>query len=690
MKKYLTVVLTLFFASVLTIIVLASREETFMREVRAIDHSLSKPTPFPLTKEKWPADLKWHDGSEQKPFSDPRATKGGTWEAYMQSFPPNFRQVGPESNSGFRGYMDDNDLGTVAIHPVTQELMPALAKAWTVNKEKTKVYFKLDPDATWDDGVPVTVDDFIFRLKSMRSPGIIAPWYNQYYSSMVKDILKFDDHRMAIVLPSPLADPVMSAAMRPLPYHFYGELREIRKAYPASRALSYLKRDGKEIPLELTQLLESHKKTLETLAKGEKPPKEPTYEITVEDVQADWVNTYNWKIQPRTGPYNIHSYIKGKEVVFKRNENWWAKDKKFYKHRYNVDYIRYTVVRDNNLAFEKFKLGELDQFALVLPNYWHSKAKYMDPVDMGYMQKVWFYTQQPQPSSQISLNLDNPRLKDHNLRLGIIHALNIQNMLDTVLYGDYDRSETFHEGYGDYSHPTIKARRFNPKKAVEYFEKAGYSKIGRDGIRVNEKGERLSFKILYAAPHHTQRILALQNEARKLGLHLELDNFDTTAVFKAMLSKEHEIAWHGWGAGFRPQYRGQFHKENAHKKQTNNLSNLDDDEVSETIDKYRFALDSETRIKLAHQIEQRLFDLAPAIPTYKVPYFRQGVWRWVKYPEFIATPSNEMLMDKYGTFWIDPKMKKELLEKMKKKEIIYDIPAIIKDERYRGGKNAEH
>ena len=34
--------------------------------------------------------------------------------------------------------------------------------------------------------------------------------------------------------------------------------------------------------------------------------------------------------------------------------------------------------------------------------------------------------------------------------------------------------------------------------------------------------------------------------------------------------------------------------------------------------------------------------------------------------------------------------KKELLEKMKKKDIIYDIPAIIKDERYRGGKNAEH
>ena len=232
----------------LTVIVLASRKETFMREVRKIDHSLSKPTPFPLTKESWPKNLEWQDGSDQKPFSDPRATKGGIWESQMGSFPPNFRQVGPESNSGFRGLMDDNDMGPIAIHPVTQEIMPALAKAWAVNKENTKIYFKLDPDATWDDGVPVTVDDFIFRLKAMRSPGIIAPWYNQYYSTMVKDILKFDDHRMAVVLPSPLADPIMSAAIRPLPYHFYGGLRKINKSYPASKALSYLKRDGKEIP----------------------------------------------------------------------------------------------------------------------------------------------------------------------------------------------------------------------------------------------------------------------------------------------------------------------------------------------------------------------------------------------------------------------------------------------------------
>ncbi|MDD7985427.1 extracellular solute-binding protein [Lentisphaera marina] len=686
MKKYLTVVGFLFFASILTIILLAARKNTFLRETRENISiaDIKRPKPFPICDEQWPTDLVWHNGMDQDIFSDPKATKGGTWNTSLTSFPPNFRQVGPDSNSGFRGAMDDNDLGLVDVHPVTQKLIPALAKEWAISKDRTIVYFKIDPDAKWDDGMPVIADDFIFRLKAMRSPGIVAPWYNQYYSTMVSDILKFDKHKIAVKLPSPMADTVLKAAMRPLPYHYYGELREIRKKYPLSRAISYLKRDNKEVPPNILKIKDEYESSVTSAKEGEKTPKEPSVEITVEDVEANWVKNHNWKIQPRTGPYNISSFIKGKEVTFERNKNWWAKDKKYYKNRYNVDQIRYTVIRDTNLAFEKFKLGQLDQFALLLPNYWHSKAKYLDPVDRGYMQKLWFYTQKPEGSSQISFNLDHPRLKDKNLRLGIIYALNIQNMLDTVLYGDYERSETFHEGYGEYSHPTLKARRFNPQKAIEYFNKAGYTKIARDGVRINDKGEILSFKILYAAPFHTQRILALQNEAKKLGLHLELDNFDTTAVFKAMLNKEHEIAWHGWGAGLRPQYRGQFHQSFAHKKQNNNLSNLDDDEVSQMIDEYRFALDTPTRVELAHKIEERLFELAPAVPTYKVPYFRQGLWRWVKYPPFIATPSNDMIMDAYGLFWIDVELQKEIRAKMTKKEIIYDIPPLIKNTRYKG------
>ena len=217
MKKYKFVILVLFLASITTILVLCLRDKTFLqvkRDQLIIEKKETKP--FPITNEVWPQDLNWHNGMEQKTFSSPKATKGGTWNTSMLSFPPNFRQVGPDSNSGFRGYLDINDLSLTSIHPETRELYPQLAKSWAIHPDKKTVYFQLDPDARWDDGQAVTADDYIFRLKAMRSPSIIAPWYNQYYSTMLDEILKFDDHRIAVRLPKPIADLVLRVLLENL------------------------------------------------------------------------------------------------------------------------------------------------------------------------------------------------------------------------------------------------------------------------------------------------------------------------------------------------------------------------------------------------------------------------------------------------------------------------------------------
>ena len=40
-------------------------------------------------------------------------------------------------------------------------------------------------------------------------------------------------------------------------------------------------------------------------------------------------------------------------------------------------------------------------------------------------------------------------------------------------------------------------------------------------------------------------------------------------------------------------------------------------------------------------------------------------------------------MDELGLFWIDEELKTDILGKMNRNEIIYDIPPLIKNERYR-------
>ena len=61
----------------------------------------------------------------------------------------------------------------------------------------------------------------------------------------------------------------------------------------------------------------------------------------------DFEQRYQWRSRPTAGPYvikeeDIHF---GRSITFTRVKDWWAKDRKFYRHRFNVDRIHYRVVR---------------------------------------------------------------------------------------------------------------------------------------------------------------------------------------------------------------------------------------------------------------------------------------------------------------------------------------------------------
>src|SRR5262249_55067819 len=163
----------------------------------------------------------------------------------------------------------------------------------------------------------------------------------------------------------------------------------------------------------------------------------------------------------------------------------------------------------------------------VLPQFWHDKATGTQ-FDDGYIARYWFYNQLPQPASGMFLNEDDAILKDRNVRIGLAYALNFDRVIRTVLRGDYSRMQTFNEGFGDYDNGTIRAREFDLDKARGYLEAAGWKDRGADGILVKD-GQRLSLRVTYGAPHHTDRLVVLREEAKKAGIELELSLQDPSA-----------------------------------------------------------------------------------------------------------------------------------------------------------------
>lgn len=570
-----------------------------------------------------PADLTWEDGSQLPEIGSNKAVKGGTLYNTIQDFPRTLRRVGPDSNGSFRPFLlDYTTLQIAHRHPNEFDYHPGLAESWAVDMENKTVYVKLNANAKWSDGVPITSDDFMFMFYMYQSPYIVAPWYNNWYSTQYINITKFDDHHFSITIPE--AKPDMDSRvleLRPAPQHFYKELGD------------------------------------------------------------DYVERYQWKFQPTTGPYVIEEkdIKKGVSIALTRNKDWWAKDNKFWKHRYNPDRVHISVIRDTPKVFEAFKRGDLDQFGLNLAEYWYDKLPDSDKdVQAGYIHKSVFYNQHPRPTYGLWMNSHKPLLDNVDIRTGIQHAANWQLVIDKFFRGDYTRMQTSSDGYGEFSHPTLKSRLYNIDKAQEFFAKAGFVDRGPDGILVNGKGERLSFTLTTGYESLKDILTIMKEEASKTGLEFRVEVLDGTAGWKKVQEKKHDIMFSALSVSLEmyPRFWETYHSDNAYnnafledgsvnpertvKTQTNNMEMIALKEMDDMIDTYRASDDKREMIKLAHDMTQLHHDYASFSPGFYQPFYRVGHWRWIRYPDDFNVKHSRSAGE-YWVHWIDTEMKKETL-----------------------------
>jgi microcin C transport system substrate-binding protein len=186
----------------------------------AIERTL---TPYPASTTALPNDLVWQTNDSDPEFADPAAQRGGTLRESMLSFPLTLRVVGPDSNGSFAGYTRALNMNLVDIHPDTRRPIPALATHWAFGSDHKTMYFKLDPDARWSDGKPVTADDFVYLLEFMRSKFIVAPFQNEYFTTQITNVIKFDTYTIAMVsgVAKPDDELLEQVNVNPVPRHFH-------------------------------------------------------------------------------------------------------------------------------------------------------------------------------------------------------------------------------------------------------------------------------------------------------------------------------------------------------------------------------------------------------------------------------------------------------------------------------------
>lgn len=590
---------------------------------------------FSLHATQLPEGLEWISNPDEPTFASPDAQFGGTFRTFIQSFPQTFRIVGPDSNGVFRPWLLDSRPNLVRRHPITYKWIPELADAWAYGPDNKSIYFKLNPNAKWSDGKDITPDDFKFALQLMRSKDIVAPWYNNYYTEQIDSVTKIDDNTIVIkAAKEKNREDLMTTLydIQPRPAHFY----------------------------------------------------KPKTDKNNDGVDDNFVRRYNFKAEPSSGPYYVDKVKKGKSISFKHvGKDWWGYSNKYYQNRFNVEKIRIKVIRDQDIARKHFEKGDLDAFGLVMPSLWHDKSN-GKPYQNGYINKFWGFNQVPQGSGGIWMNTSKPHLDDITVRKGLAHAVDFDGMIEHVLRGDYVRKPNgLGVGHGEYTNTDIKAPSFDPALAAEYFTQAGFDKNGADGIRVNAKGERLTFAVTYSSTAHTPRVAYLKEQAKEAGLELTLNLVDGSSAFKYVLEKKHELSFHNMGTSYIPQYWEYFHSVNADKPQTNNFTNYSAPELDKLIMAYRAEFDLQKKRAISREIQQSVDDASVIIPGYMVPYVREGYWRWLKTPAKPMTKLTEAVFDPIGisNFWIDDELRKATKSAVKKGQVFDPVTTI--DETYK-------
>ena len=582
-----------------------------------------------------PADLVWENGMDQPEMGDPNAKKGGVLRRHILDFPPTIRPTGPNANNSFRGDLYElTNMKLITFHMETMKLIPGVAREWAVSKDKRTVYFRLDPEARYSDGLPVKARDYLISTYVYVSDNVVNPYPKQFYRENVAQVATYDDLTLSVSLPEA---------------NFFAPITA-----------------------------------------GEMSPSSPKF---YEEYGPDYAERYQWRFPPTTGAYELKpdGLVKGVSITQSRVQNWWAKDRKYYRYRFNPDKIVNTVVRDESKAFELFRAGELDTFLITRPELWYEKSE-MPPVYDGYIERTTFYRRYPRAPFGLYLNVSKPPLNNLDVRIGINHAMNWQKVIEVMFRGDYQRLNSFNDGFGPLGDSSIVARPYSIKSAREAFAKAGYTEEGADGILKKSDGTRLSLALTYPGLAIYDRMFSLLREdAKPCGMELRLDGLEPTVAYKKEMQKQHEIAFGAWNiTPPAPDFHQFLHSTNAFdekgnpKPNTNNTfvwARPDTDRLSEIV------RSAATETELSHamrKLQNIMHDEAIFVPGFTIDFVKVGYWRWVKWPDCENTRfSPPVTYEPHETYvmWIDEKVKAETQAARRSGKVFAETSRIVDDYR---------
>ncbi len=545
----------------------------------------------------------WQTSRNFPLLGSPEAIKGGELRSTWTDFPPTLRAMGPNSNTmagrDLQGMVYETLLG---LNPETLEYMPALADYWKVSPDKRKFYFHINPKARWADGSPVTSADVVatweFKVrKDIKDPYSLMMWGDSYEKPVAE------------------SPDVVSVRTKKLHWRLFLYFSGMA-VYPA--------------------------KELKGLT-GDK-----------------YLEDYNWKLFMGSGPYELkpEDIKKGNSITLTRRPAYWGVNERGNIGLNNFDRLIWLVVMDEELAFEKFKKGELDYYYVNKSQRWLEESNF-DKVQKGWILKRKVFTRAPQGFSGLVFNMRKPPFDDRNVRKAFAYLYNRDKLIDKLFFNEYGFIDSYYPG-SDWGNPDNPKIRYNPRMAKSLLARAGWKNRNKDGW-LEKDGAIFEVTLEYGDPGSTRINKVVQEDLAKAGIKMNLKLMDRNTLIKKVGERNFTVYSQAWGALLFPNPASSWDGALADKLDNNNIPGFKNAEVDALCKEYDLAFDIKDQKRIIRKIDGIIFRTHPYALGWSSSFSR------ILYANRFGHP--EKYFSKIGDYrsiislwWADPAREKALAE----------------------------
>ncbi len=384
---------------------------------------------------------------------------------------------------------------------------PLITQKVRYSDDYTWLELDINPNARFQDGVPITAKDVEFTFNKFMTEGV--PQYRVYYKE-IKSVKAVSDLTVRIEMAEPNREKMFSFAQstRVLPEHFW---KDKNFAEPLSE-----------------------------------PP-------------------------VGSGAYKIGSYKTGQSITYDLVEDYWAKDLPVNVGRNNFKQIQYDYYRDDTVMLEAFKAGEFDLRQESQAKFWATsytgvnfdngyiqkeeiqhnapaatqgfvfntqRPVFQDvkvrealnyAMDFEWMNKNMFYNQYSRTRSYFQNTDYEAKGLPSDAELVILNPVKEQ-IPERVFTEEYQPPVT--DGTGRI--------RSQMRKAFALLKSAGW--VLKDKVMVNAKtGEPMTFELLIYNPTTERIAIPVQKNLKLMGIDMKIRTVDNTQYIKRLRDRDFDM-----------------------------------------------------------------------------------------------------------------------------------------------------